>query len=203
MQTIVLATHNQGKVAELRALLKDFPYTILGLDSFPQVGEIPEPGASFEENALHKAGTVCRATGLIAVADDSGLVVDALDGAPGILSARYSDPDATPDKNNAKLLRELDGVPLSRRTARFVCVMAAQAPGGAAITARGVWEGFVAPAPSGKSGFGYDPVFFDPQAGMTAAEMEPAAKNRRSHRGKALQALLADWPVFLSRMDLT
>lgn len=201
MQSIVLATHNQGKVAELKALLADFPLEVQGLDAYPHIGEIPETGDTFEENALLKAETVARLTGRIAVADDSGLAVDALGGAPGVLSARYSDPGATPARNNAKLLEELSGVEPEQRTARFVCVMAAATPNGETLLARGEWEGRITRSLRGSGGFGYDPVFFDPEAGITAGQMEPAFKNGRSHRGKAMRALLAEWPAFLSRVQ--
>ncbi|THB65396.1 MAG: XTP/dITP diphosphatase [Desulfovibrio sp.] len=200
MQTLVLASHNKGKVAELKALLESFPVRVQGLDAYPGIGEIPETGETFEENAAIKAEAVCRLTGRIALADDSGLAVDFLGGAPGVYSARYSDPGATPERNNEKLLRELSDVPRDKRTARFICVMTAQAPCGETLTARGEWPGVIAETLQGQGGFGYDPVFFDPEAGMTAAQMEPAFKNQRSHRGLALRALLEGWKEFLDRV---
>jgi XTP/dITP diphosphohydrolase len=172
---------------------------VRGLDAYPEIGDIPETGETFEDNALIKARAVSEATGLIAVADDSGVVVDALGGAPGVYSARYSGQGATDERNNAKLLGELDGVDEPARTARFVSVVAAWAPDGRSLTARGEWEGRVLAAPRGAGGFGYDPLFFDPEVGLTAAEMTRQAKNGRSHRGKALRKLLALWPEFWSK----
>jgi XTP/dITP diphosphohydrolase len=197
--SIVLATRNQGKVYELAALLAPFKVTVLGLEHFPHIGEIEETGTTFRENALLKASTVSLGTGLVAVADDSGLSVDILGGAPGVYSAYYSEtPEcpATDEGNVRKLLAELAGVPQAERTARFHCCMAACAPGGESIIAEAAWEGLIAFAPSGKGGFGYDPIFFDPEKGKTAAEMNPEEKNRRSHRGKAVATLLLKWPAF-------
>jgi len=197
--SIVLATRNQGKVAELAALLAPFKVTVLGLEKFPQIGDIEETGATFRENALLKASLVSRETGRIAIADDSGLCVDVLGGAPGVFSARYSETPqcpATEVRNVQKLLAALAGIPSAQRTGRFHCCMAACAPDGESITAEGVWEGMIAVAPAGKSGFGYDPIFFDPEADKTAAAMDPEEKNRRSHRAKALAALLLHWPAF-------
>ncbi len=202
MSVIVLATRNKGKIAEIRELLAGFASEVRGLDAFPDLGDIPETGLTFEENSLLKARTVCQATGLIALADDSGLAVDALNGAPGVHSARYCGPALSGDtrsvdeRNNAALLAALAGVAPERRNARFHCVIAASAPGGASLVARGVWEGRILDAPDGDQGFGYDPLFFDPTLGMSAARMDRATKNQRSHRGQALRALLAAWPSF-------
>ena len=193
---IVLATGNKGKLVELRAMLAEHDIDVRGLDEFPDIGEIVESGATFEENALIKARAVCSVTGMIAVADDSGLAVDALSGAPGVHSARYSGEGATDASNNIKLLKALECVPEDKRTARFVCVMAAVAPNGAILTTRGEWPGTVLASPRGAGGFGYDPLFLDPVAGLTAAEMQPADKNTVSHRGRALKALMARWPDF-------
>jgi XTP/dITP diphosphohydrolase len=197
--SIVLATRNQGKVRELASLLVPFKLTVLGLEAFPYIGDIEETGATFTENALIKASTVSLGTGLVAIADDSGLAVDFLGGAPGVYSARYSEtPEcpATDEGNVRKLLAALAGVPQAGRTARFHCCMAACAPGGESITAEAAWEGLIALAPSGSGGFGYDPVFFDPAKGKTAAEMSPEEKDSRSHRAKAVGALLLKWPAF-------
>jgi XTP/dITP diphosphohydrolase len=198
MSIIVLASGNRGKISEISALLHDFDPSIVvrGLDSFPDLGEIEETGTTFLENARIKARAVCAATGLVTIADDSGLEVDALSGAPGVYSARYSGPDATDERNNAKLLEQLKGVEMERRTARFRCAIFAQAPNNAKLTAEGVWEGRILTAPRGRGGFGYDPLFLDEQAGMTAAELDPREKNRRSHRGKAMARLLQSWPAF-------
>jgi XTP/dITP diphosphohydrolase len=169
--------------------------------------DVEEDGASFEENALLKACAVARHTGCVAIADDSGLEVDALDGAPGIYSARYSDMRSLPpetdapalsrdERNNLALLRELAAVPDAQRTGRFVCAMSACKPDGSSIILRAVWEGRITRAPRGTRGFGYDPLFFDPEAGCTAAELDTEEKNARSHRGKALRQLLTIWPEF-------
>lgn len=200
--TIVLATRNSGKIAELAETLQKFGLTVKGLDEFPEIGEIVEDGDTFEANALIKARTVAKATGLVAVADDSGLEVDALDGAPGVYSARYSadspelSGETIDERNNTKLLKELEGVEESRRTARFRCVMAAAAPEGQQLVACGAWEGRIAFAYKGDNGFGYDPLFIDPVDGQHSAELSKAEKNARSHRGNALQTLLADWSTF-------
>jgi XTP/dITP diphosphohydrolase len=203
MNTIVLATGNAGKIRELSAMLKELQpdVTVLGLKDFPQIGDIPETGATFEENARIKAQAVAAATGLPAVADDSGLAVDALDGAPGVYSARYSGEDATDEKNVVKLLGALKDVPDDRRGCHFACVMLAATPGGQELVGRGRWMGRVAHAPVGDLGFGYDPVFFDEELGMTAAQMDAPVKNARSHRGLALRDLLRGWPEFWKRVQ--
>ncbi|SDK55649.1 XTP/dITP diphosphohydrolase [Maridesulfovibrio ferrireducens] len=200
MKTVVLATSNKGKIAEFKELLKDFELEVKGLDEYPEIGEIPEPGETFLENAIIKAQTVANITGFIAVADDSGLEVDALDGRPGVYSARYSGEDATPAKNNSKLLDELKGVEEAKRTARFVCVMVAATPDNIRIQSRGDWDGRIAFELSGDEGFGYDPLFFDPELGCVAAKMTRETKNSRSHRGKALRALMAQWPEFQKKV---
>lgn len=201
MKTVVLATSNKGKIAEFKELLKDFDLTVKGLDDYPEIGEIPEPGETFLENAIIKAQTVANITGLIAVADDSGLEVDALDGRPGVYSARYSGEGATPAKNNHKLLEELKGVNEAKRTARFVCVMVAATPDNIRIQSRGEWDGRIAFELSGAEGFGYDPLFFDPELGCVSAEMTRETKNSRSHRGKALRSLMAQWADFQKKID--
>ncbi len=203
MHTLVLATRNAGKIRELRALLSRFgDVEVVGLDAFPELPEIEETGVTFAENALLKARTVAEATGKIALADDSGLEVDALGGAPGVYSARYSaEPDhaATDVRNNEKLLRELKDVPAGRRSARFCCAIAACAPDGFHIVAAGVWEGFIGIEPRGGNGFGYDPLFTDPETGRRAAELTPEEKNARSHRARALRELARQWPEFIKR----
>ena len=204
---IVLATRNAGKIRELADGLRAFGLEVFGLDAFPEMEDVEETGASFEENALLKARAVASHTGCIAVADDSGVEVDALGGAPGIHSARYSDMRPLPpeamastlsrdDRNNLVLLHELMEVPDEKRTGRFVCAMSACKPDGSSITLRAVWEGRILRAPRGTNGFGYDPLFFDPEAGRSAAELSKEEKNARSHRGSALRKLLALWPKF-------
>jgi XTP/dITP diphosphohydrolase len=201
-RTIVLASTNKKKLVELNTLLEPAGLTVVGLDAFPDLPEVEETGATFEENALLKACQTARATGFTAVADDSGLAVDALAGAPGVYSARYSAEDSdiagtTRDERNLnKLLIALRGVPEAKRTARFVCVMAACTPEGNHLVRRGEWEGRIAEAPAGHNGFGYDPIFFDPEVGCTAAQMPAERKNSRSHRGKAVRSFLEAFAGF-------
>lgn len=196
---IVLATRNKGKIREFASLLAPFSLAVLGLDDFEGIADVEETGVTFAENALLKACAASRATGLVAVADDSGLEVDALGGSPGVYSARYSEvpgAPATDERNLRKVLDALQGVPFEKRTARFRCCMAACTPAGEQMTAQGRWEGVLTEEPAGSNGFGYDPVFFDRELGCTAAQMEAAVKNSRSHRAKAVAALLAQWPFF-------
>ena len=195
---IVLATQNKGKIRELNGLLRPMNqgFMVIGLSSFPEIGPIAEPGRTFAENALHKAFTVCQSTGLPALADDSGLEVDALGGRPGVYSARFSGPEATDADNNSKLLLEMRGVPEKQRSARFRCVLAACLPGGGQLSAEGIWEGWIALKARGSNGFGYDPLFVDAQTGLTAAQMTAEEKNARSHRALALRGFLRDWPAF-------
>ena len=186
---IVLATGNPGKVREIQRILAEF-----GVEVVPQtelgVGDADETGKTFLENALIKARHAAAATGLPAIADDSGLVVDALDGRPGVYSARYAGANATDDSNIDKLLQELDGVPDERRTAEFhCCAVCVSADDATSLVAEGRWQGRILTERRGAGGFGYDPVFFDPECGRTAAELGPELKNARSHRGKALAAL--------------
>jgi XTP/dITP diphosphohydrolase len=190
-ERLVIATGNPGKLREFRNLLAGLPYEVvslgeLGCDS-PE-----ETGSSFLENALIKARHAAKAADAAAIADDSGLEVDALGGAPGIFSARYSGADATDAANNAKLLAALATTPAQARTARYRCVLAFvdRDPGTAPLIAEGVWEGCIMDSARGSAGFGYDPYFWLPELGMTAAELSPAEKNRRSHRGTAMRALL-------------
>ncbi|MFO8031309.1 MAG: XTP/dITP diphosphatase [Desulfohalobiaceae bacterium] len=201
---LVLASRNQGKIQEIKAILQGVKpgIQVLGLDSFPALGSIPEPGSTFQENALHKARLVAEKTGLLSLADDSGLEVDALQGAPGVYSARYSGPNAPDQKNNQKLLQELQSVPLQQRSARFVCVLAICAPGGEYSLSQGTWEGRITMQPRGDKGFGYDPLFEDPNLGKTAAELEPKEKNRLSHRAQALEDFAKKLPGFLQKLQL-
>ena len=191
-RTLILATRNQGKVRELRDPLAD-------VQSLPEdFPEIEENGTTFEENALIKARAVAEALGVAAAADDSGLEVDALGGAPGVYSARYSDDwpavegESKDERNNRKLLAELEGVPAEKRTARFRCCMALVIPGGEEIVVSGAWEGSIGFKRAGSNGFGYDPLFIDPELELTGAELTREAKMVRSHRGKALSKLLAE-----------
>ncbi len=199
-KTVVLATRNAGKIRELAGELEAFGLEVLGLEAFPDLEDVEETGLTFEANALLKAQTVAQSLGLIAVADDSGLEVDALNKAPGIYSARYANdipalPNENKDERNMrKLLLALDNI--SQRSARFVCCMAACKPNGKHIVVRGTWEGSIARQARGAQGFGYDPVFFDQDLKRTAAELSKEEKLARSHRGNALKKLLAKWEDF-------
>lgn len=185
MRDIVLATRNRHKRDELAALLSDLDVRIRTMDEFPDVPEVVEDGETCQANAIKKAKTVAAATGMIAVADDTGLEVDALGGRPGVYAARYAGEQATYEDNWLKLLRELKGVPLARRTARFITVAAIASPEGDVQVAQGILDGQIAEEPSGSKGFGYDPVFLLPESGKTLAELSAEEKNRISHRAKA------------------
>jgi XTP/dITP diphosphohydrolase len=188
---VVLATGNVGKLHELQAMLADSAIEVLPQGALG-VHEIEENGASFLENALLKARNASHQTGLPAIADDSGLEVDALGGAPGVYSARYADTTASDARNLEKLLKELGQVSADKRTARFRCIMAfvrhMNDPN--PIICQGIWEGHILEKPRGNNGFGYDPVFLVPGKNKSAAELSPAEKNRLSHRGQALRKLV-------------
>jgi XTP/dITP diphosphohydrolase len=196
---LVLASSNRGKLAEFAPLLADAGFVLRTQGEFG-VGDAVEDGASFVENALIKARHASAATGRPALGDDSGLLVDALDGAPGLYSARYAGTHGDSAANIEKLLRALDDVPDARRTARFHCtlVLVRHADDPRPLIADGEWPGTILRAPRGAGGFGYDPVFFDPALGLGAAELDEASKNRHSHRGRAiarLRALLHERPL--------
>ncbi|MBQ7036027.1 MAG: XTP/dITP diphosphatase [Clostridia bacterium] len=184
MKMLVIATGNMGKLKEFRRILPSFSFTTMKEAGFS--GDIEENGKTFEENALIKARAVCAATGKAAIADDSGLTVDALGGAPGIYSARYAGEGASDRDLYQKLLREMESVPEGERTAAFVSVIAYVTPEGEEKTFRGECSGVIAHAPHGENGFGYDPVFFVPEIGKTFGEMDAEEKNAISHRGRAL-----------------
>ena len=186
---VVLATRNKGKAREIGRILFGSGVEIVSLDEFPGVTLPPETGATMKENALIKARAASIVTGLPALADDSGLEVDFLGGAPGVYSARFAGDGATDEENWRKLLKELEGVPASKRTARFRCVMALVGVDGGERCFEGVFEGVITGEPKGSNGFGYDPVFLIPSKGMTSAELSPDEKNSISHRAKALDAL--------------
>jgi len=196
-----MASRNPGKIRELEALLTDSGVSLLSLADFPLLPEIPEEGATFAENAATKATAVARLTMHPALADDSGLMVDALGGAPGVFSARYAQDRTSPrsptDADNwGKLLDELKNVPWDERGARFVCELALATPDGRLLTARGECAGVIAFEPQGDTGFGYDPVFWVPEYAATMAQLGPEIKNKISHRARALAAfktLLQSW----------
>lgn len=189
---LVLASHNPGKLSELRELLAGLPWQLRGAAEF-DLGEPDEDASTFVENALIKARHAARATGLPALADDSGLVVEALGGAPGVLSARYAGPGAGDAANMRKLLAAAEGLEGAARACRFVCVIVLlrHADDPMPMIAEGIWHGRLLRVPRGSGGFGYDPVFLDPATGRSAAELAPAQKNVVSHRGQALALLRA------------
>ncbi len=200
MVDIVIASRNPGKVRELQSLLASVDVRFLSLDDFDGLGEVEETGNTFEENALLKATEVAKATGYVTIADDSGLMVDALDGRPGVLSARYAGNRASDSDNNEKLLNELKDLPLEKRDAAFVCVIASVDPKGKQILSRGRCKGTIALEEKGQGGFGYDPLFFLPQYDCTMAEISPEIKNSISHRALAVEELKKLLPSFLAQL---
>jgi XTP/dITP diphosphohydrolase len=180
---LVIATRNKGKTVEIKDLLKRFPVEIKNLDDFGPIPSIAETGDTFDENAYRKASFTARVLGLPALADDSGLSVAALGGAPGVYSARYAGEDATDEERYSKLLEEMKG--RQDRRAAFECVVSIAVPSGPALTYEARCEGLIAKSPSGSRGFGYDPIFFYPPYKKTFAELTLEEKNRISHRGKA------------------
>lgn len=185
---IVVATRNKKKLEELRRILSGLgKIDLLGLEAFPDAPEVEETGKTFEENAVMKAKTISRNVNAWVLADDSGLEVDALKGAPGVYSARYAGPEANDRKNMEKLLREMEGVPAERRTARFRAVIALATPCGDTLTFSGKVEGSIGTEPEGKMGFGYDPVFYPEGHRRTFAQMSPREKDSMSHRARALE----------------
>ena len=200
---LVLATGNQGKVRELKTMLGDLDIEVYSLKDFPEIGEIVEDGETFAENAVKKAKVVAQAANMAALADDSGLEVDYLDGAPGIYSARFAGEGKSDADNNEKLLSLLREVPQDKRTARFRCVIAICTPGGQVYTADGAFEGFIGFELKGDKGFGYDPLFYLPEYGKTSAELDSDLKNQISHRGKALAKAKSVLAGMLERVEGT
>ena len=189
---IVLASNNAGKLKEFQQLLADRHLDVLPQAQF-EVSDVEETGLSFVENAIIKARHASKIAGLPAIADDSGLEVDFLEGAPGIYSARFFGADASDGKNNQKLLKLLNHVPEAQRSARFQCVLVYMRHplDPTPLICQGTWEGRILNQPQGSNGFGYDPLFLDPTTGLSSAELSKAEKNSRSHRAKALKCLLA------------
>lgn len=184
---IVLASRNEGKVREIEEGLLGLNLKVLSLKDFPQLPELPEEGESYQENAYEKARIVAEVTGRIALADDSGLEVEALGGSPGVRSARFGGEGTPSELKNRLLLDLLQDVPLERRKARFVCVLVIMSPEGEAYFCQGICQGLITTQLKGQKGFGYDPIFFLPEYGKTMAELEMSVKNQISHRGQALR----------------
>ena len=196
---LVLATRNPGKVDEIQSLLKDYPVEIKQLDDFGPIPEVKEDGLTFEENAYKKASFTPRVLGFAALADDSRLAVQALGGAPGVLSARYAGPNATDAQRVDRLLDALRGV--DDRRAAFECVISIAVPAGPALTYEGRCEGLITDAAEGSEGFGYDPVFYYPPLKKTFAQLKRSEKNRVSHRGMALKELQQEFGKVLTWLD--
>lgn len=191
MKKIIFATGNQNKMREIREIYEDLGYEILSMKEAGISVDIVEDGKTFEENALIKARAIADQVDAIVLADDSGLEIDYLNKEPGIYSARYMGEDTSYDIKNANLIERLDGVPKEKRTARFVCAVAAVFPDGSEKVVRGTIEGYIGWKPEGENGFGYDPIFFLPEYGCTSAELSPEKKNELSHRGEGLRKMRA------------
>lgn len=190
-ETIVLATHNAGKIREFKSVLEPLGYTVAAVrDLCPDLPEPEETGTTFEENARLKAAYYMKASGLPCLADDSGIMADALHGRPGVYSARYAGPDCDDEQNNQKLIAELAAFPPEQRTVHYVCVLALLFPDGREIVKAGRCSGILRDIYAGTNGFGYDPLFYVPEKGKTMAEMTMEEKNEISHRGKALDQLV-------------
>ncbi len=190
-----------GKVREMTSLLEPFDIEVLSVKEFDSAPEVEEDGETFFENSRKKAVEISRALGLPALADDSGLVVDALDGRPGVHSARFSGENATDLSNNLKLLEEMKNVPEEKRKARFMCVMVAADPSGRIISAKGSCEGVITEEMRGEGGFGYDPLFHVPEFGCTMAQLSRDEKNSISHRGRAISRIMEELPSFLKEVE--
>jgi XTP/dITP diphosphohydrolase len=189
MEKFIVASKNKGKLNEIAEILRDFPFEVISMEQAGIFIDIDEYGSTFEENALIKAKEIHEITGKTVMADDSGLEVDFLDGAPGIFSARFAGEGATDKEKNLKLLNMLNGVPFEKRTARFVCAIAVVFANGRHFTVRGTCEGYIGLKEEGSNGFGYDPLFYMPEFKMTTAQMEPQDKHKISHRGNALRLM--------------
>lgn len=186
---IIFATGNEGKMREIRMILEDLGTEVLSLKEAGITLEVQEDGETFEENAVIKARAVMEETKALVLADDSGLEIDYLNGEPGVYSARYMGEDTSYRIKNQNLIERLEGVPEEKRTARFVCVIAAAFPDGRILTVRGTIEGIIGYEERGEGGFGYDPIFWLPEYGCSTAELTMEKKNELSHRGKALRAI--------------
>ena len=196
---IIFATGNEGKMREIRMILEDLGVPVLSMKEAGISADIEENGKSFAENAAIKAKAIMEMTGEIVMADDSGLEIYYLDGAPGIYSARFMGEDTSYDIKNRALIDKLAGVPDEKRTARFVCAIACALPDGQILESRGTMEGIIGYEIKGKNGFGYDPIFYLPECGCTSAEISPEKKNELSHRGKALRAMKVTLEEYLGK----
>ena len=197
MRALLLATTNHHKLVEYRAIFTDLPFKLNSLRDIQLDLDVEETGTTFQENAELKALAYARASGMLALADDSGLEIDALGGAPGVYSARFAGPDATYEERFRIIFERLRGVPMAQRTGRFRCVISIAEPSGYMRSVEGAIEGLITEEPRGDNGFGYDPIFLVPELGETTAELAPEEKNRISHRGRAARqarALLDRWP---------
>ncbi|HZR43156.1 MAG TPA: XTP/dITP diphosphatase [Ktedonobacteraceae bacterium] len=197
MRVLLLATTNRHKLEEFRAIFSDLPYKLLSLNDIQLDIDVEETGTTFRENAELKALAYAHASGMLSLADDSGLEIDALGGAPGVYSARFAGVDTPYEERFRIILEKLRGLPMEQRTARFQCVITIAEPSGLCRSVEGIIEGVIADAPRGENGFGYDPIFLVPELGKTTAEISPELKNRLSHRGRAARqarVLLEDWP---------
>ena len=199
-QIIVLATTNKGKTREIKELLKDFPIDIKNLDDFGPIPEVIEDGKTFDDNAYKKASFTAKVLGHPAMADDSGLCVEALDGAPGVYSARYAGENASDEDNVNKMLADLEGK--ENRNAAFQCVISIAVPTGAALTYEGECKGIITKEPAGNNGFGYDPLFFYPELNKTFAQLTIEEKGQVSHRGKALKEITNEMDKILEWIDI-
>lgn len=189
MRRLIFATGNEHKMVEIREILGELPVEILSMKDVGIKADIVENGNTFEENALIKAKEVCKLAGEMVLADDSGLEIDYLNGEPGIYSARYMGEDTSYHIKNLNLIDRLEGVPDEKRTARFVCAIAAAFPDGRSFVVRGTIEGIIGYEERGTNGFGYDPIFYLPERGVSTAEIPPEEKNSISHRGNALRKM--------------
>jgi XTP/dITP diphosphohydrolase len=202
MKEVLIATNNAGKAKDFEALFNPFGIKVLTLNDIKEEIDVEETGVTFEENAILKAETVARLLGKVVIADDSGLEIDALDGAPGVYSARYAGGTKSDDANMSKVLEELIAVPASERTARFRCVLAVAGPGLETETFAGSCEGMIRTERHGTNGFGYDPIFFVPEINKTMAELSPQQKSEISHRGAALEKLSTKLPRFVEGLGV-
>lgn len=200
-QNIIFATGNEGKMKEIREILGDLPVNIYSMKEMGIQVEIQEDGETFEENARLKASAVAAYTDAIVLADDSGLEIDYLNKEPGVYSARYMGEDTSYEIKNQNLLERLEGVEQEKRTARFVCVIAAALPDGRLLTTKGTMEGYIGTKPDGNHGFGYDPIFYLPQYGCSTAMLNMEQKNKVSHRGKALRAMKKELMKIYENID--